>query len=547
MAAFVDDYFDALFAWSPTWATALGNHDHDASLDDLSAAAQGRRIATLKTQRARLERLRAAPMSPDDEIDADILDGQIRAELLDLETLETWRKNPMWYVDVPGSAIDGLMKRNFAPAKERLRSVIARLRGVPALMDAMRKNVRNPPHEFTDLAIRIARGSVGFFRESVADWARHAAGSDTALLGEFDRANGTAAQSLEDATSWLEKTLLPASKGSYAIGADSLSKMLLYEEMVDIPLDRLLAIGEANLERDYQAFVEMARRIDPSKSPAELIASLSAQHPTEASLIDDVRKAIEGLFEFIRGKNIVTIPSAVRPTVAFTPPYARSGMFAAMDAPGPYETKATEAFYYVTPPEKGWSRSHRDQHLSFFNPPEMRMLTIHETYPGHYLRFLNAKHIPTKTRKLVTCDSNTEGWAHYTEQMMVEEGFGGGDLNVRLAQLHEALLRDVRYIVAIKLHTAGWTVERGAKLFEEKAFQTPANAYEEARRGAYDPRYLNYTLGKLQIYKLRDDYRRARGAQYSLQAFHDEFVKQGRIPIKAIRRILLSGDRDPTL
>ena len=218
-----------------------------------------------------------------------------------------------------------------------------------------------------------------------------------------------------------------------------------------------------------------------------------------------------------------------------------------MDTPGPYETKATEAYYYVTPPEKEWDAGHKDEHLRAYNPPVMNIITIHEAYPGHYIQFLNAKQFPTKTRKLISCGTNAEGWAHYSEQMMIEEGFGNGDPKIRLAQLQEALLRDARYVVGIKLHTAGWTVEDGAKYFREKAFQEPANAYEEARRGAYNPTYLYYTLGKLQIYKLREDYRRAKGSTFTLQAFHDEFVRQGSIPIKLIRRILLPGDNRATL
>jgi uncharacterized protein (DUF885 family) len=218
-----------------------------------------------------------------------------------------------------------------------------------------------------------------------------------------------------------------------------------------------------------------------------------------------------------------------------------------MDTPGPYENKATEAFYYVTPPEKDWDVKHKDEHLRLFNIPVMKVITIHEAYPGHYVQFLNAKQFPTKTRKILYCSSNIEGWAHYAEQMMIEEGFGAGDPKIRLAQLQEALLRDARYVVGIKLHTAGWTVEQGARFFQEKAFQEPANAYEEARRGAYNPTYLYYTLGKLQIYRLREDYRAAKAANYTLKGFHDEFVRQGGVPIALIRRILLPGDNGRSL
>jgi uncharacterized protein (DUF885 family) len=547
MPSFVDEYFNALFEWSPSTATATGFHQYDSRLEDFSAAAVGRRIDRLKQLQSNLVRVRSGNLSADEQIDAEILDGQIHAELLDLETLQTWRHNPMNYAGLPGGAVDGLMKRNFAPPPERLRSVISRLKGVPALMDAMKANVRNPPHEFTDLAFRIAQGSVGFFKESVAAWAKDAAGSDAALLHDFMEANDGAAKSLEEASEWLEKTLLPASKGSYAIGPDNFSKKLLYEEMVDTPLDRVLAIGEANLEKDYNAFIETARKIDPTKSPMEVMQALSREHPTEASLIPDAKKTVEGIVQFIRDHRIVTVLSDVRPTITETPPYARNGAFASMDTPGPYETKATEAFYYVTPPEKEWDRKHKDEHLRLFNPSVMSIVTIHEAYPGHYIQFLNAKQFPTKTRKIISCGTNAEGWAHYTEQMMLDEGFGGGDSKMRLAQLEEALLRDARYVVGIKLHTAEWTVEQGAKFFQEKAFQEPANAYEEARRGAYNPTYLYYTLGKLQIYKLREDYQKAKGSNYSLQSFHDEFVRQGSIPIAIIRRILLRDDKGATL
>jgi uncharacterized protein (DUF885 family) len=547
MASFVDDYFNVFFEWNPSSGTEVGLHQYDSKFEDFSAAAFQRRIQQLKEFEMRINVMDRSRMSADESIDADLIAGQIRADLLDLETLQVWRQNAMMYVSLPGSSIDSLIKRNFAPPAERLRSVIARLKGIPAMMEAMRQNIDNPPREFSDLALRIADGSVGFFKTTIAQWGKSAAANDPALLQDFDGALAAATQSLAGATTWLEKTLLPKSTGKYAIGVENFAKKLAYEEWVDTPLDQLLFIGEATLERDYKAFLETARQIDSSKSAAAVMQDLSNDHPTETSLIPDAKETVEGLIQFIRERKIVTIASEVRPTITETPPYARAGTFASMDTPGPYETNATEAFYYVTPTEDEWDAKHKEEHLRLFNAPVMDVITIHEAYPGHYIQFLNAKQFPTKARKLIACGTNAEGWAHYAEQMMIEEGFGNGDPKLRLAQLQEALLRDARYVVGIKLHTAGWTVEQGAKFFEEKAFQEPANAYEEARRGAYNPTYLYYTLGKLQIYKLREDYRKARGGSYSLQAFHDEFVRQGSIPIKAIRRILLPGNNEPTL
>lgn len=541
--AFADVYFDSLFAYNPSYGTAAGFHQYDSRIEDRSGQNVTRRIATLKSFQQKVDSLGAGQLTADDSIDAAMLSGAIRSEIQELEQLQTWKKNPMGYVGLPGNAVDLLMKRNFAPPAERLRSVTARLRGVPALMAAMRANVSNPPREFTDLAIRIAGGSVGFFRNDIATWARSAAGSDSAALREFTVANDSAAAALDSAAKWLKSDLLPRSKGSYAIGAKAFADKLLYDEMVDTPLDRLLALGEANLEKDYQAFVATAREVAPGKTPQQAMASLEDEHPTAQDLISSAKATIEGARQFLVDKKIVEIASDVRPTVMETPPYARSGGFASMDTPGAYETKATEAFYYVTPPEKDWDAKHVEEHLRLFNPSVMNIITVHEAFPGHYLQFIYSKQFPTKTRKLLSASSNSEGWAHYAEQMMIEEGFGGGNPKARLAQLSEALLRDCRWVVGMKEHTQGMSVEEGSKkYFTDKCFQQPANAYEEARRGAYNPTYLYYTLGKLQIYKLRSDYQKAKGNAYSLGEFHTQFVKQGAVPIKLIRRILLPGD-----
>ncbi|MGZ3478076.1 MAG: DUF885 family protein, partial [Polyangiales bacterium] len=261
------------------------------------------------------------------------------------------------------------------------------------------------------------------------------------------------------------------------------------------------------------------------------------------ALVDTVAKSVEETRKFVAEHAIATIPSEVRPTVKATPVFARAAVFASMDTPGPFESKATEAFYYVTPVEPDWDATHKDQHLRQFNRFVTALIDIHEVWPGHYLQFLYAKSFPTKTRKLVYAMSNGEGWAHYAEQMLVDEGFGGTDPKtapkMRLAQLQEALVRDCRYVAAIKLHTMGWTVEQAAKLFEEKAFMEPANALEEAKRGTYDPKYLAYTWGKLEIQALAKDYREKKKA--SLKDFHDAFVSSGALPLPLVRKLLLGS------
>jgi uncharacterized protein (DUF885 family) len=533
---FVDDYFEARFGYSPSQGTEAGLHQYDGKLEDRSRGRIEARILELRTFLARLQNFDRSTLSFEEAIDADALEGEIRGFLLDQETLRNWERNPMGYVYLSGSAADSLIKRDFAPAADRLRSLIAREKQMPAVYAAARANLVNPPKEFTDLAILMAKGSAGYFSGTVVQWAKQAAGTDATLWKEFEQANAQVVAATRDFASWLEKDLLPRSKGRYSIGASNFLAQLKYDDMVEMPLDQLLAKGEAQLAKDYAAFVETAKKIDPSKTPAEVMKSLSDEHPTPEKLIPAVAQSVENARRFLVEKDLVTIPSEVRPRVEETPPFARAGSFAAMDTPGAFETKATEAFYYVTPVEPEWDAKHKEEHLRLFNPYVVSIIDVHEVWPGHYLQFLYAPRFPTKTRKLVFCGTNAEGWAHYAEQMMVDEGFGGGDPKYRLAQLQEALLRDCRYVVGIKLHTQGMTVEEGARVFIEKGFQEPANAFEESRRGAYNPTYLYYTLGKLQIQELRDEYRAKTGA--SLKQFHDAFVAQGGLPIALVRRIL---------
>lgn len=544
--AFVDAYWDGFFRANPTSATYNGVHTFDATLEDMSAAHFARRVDQLKAQAAQLAQI-LPELSGEEKVDGLILSNAIAAELHEIETLAGWKSNPMAYAGKTGESLDLLMKRDYAPAAERLQSAIGRLRGVPALMEALRANVKNPPKEFTDLAILMADGSISFLNDTLAPWAKQAAEGNPQLWATFTAAKDAAVAALSQGHSWLEKELLPKSTGSYAIGRLNFEKKLRFEEMVELPLDDVLRIGEANLEKDYQDFVETARRIDPNKTPAQVMEQISQEHPSAEDLIPATRRTLGRIRQFLIEKKIINLPPDAAPKVEETPPFMRSGGFAFMDSPGAFETKPMDAYYYVTPVETHWDKAHQQEHLRLFNRPVLDIITIHEAFPGHFVQFLHAKQFPTKTRKLYSCGTNVEGWAHYTEQMMVEEGFGNHDPKLRLAQLSEALLRDVRYVAGIKLHTQGWTVEEATKLFMEKAFQPKAVAFEEARRGTYNPTYLYYTLGKLQLLRLREDYKKAKGNAFQLAEFHEQFVKQGGIPIRLIREILLGANSAPGL
>jgi len=535
----VDDFFVKEFTFDPVAATVAGLHQYDGELEAWTEPRIQARIAELEELLNRTTALwtERTALNADDLVDLELLDGRIRAELLDWNLLRFTARNPMTYAGRPGTAIDPLLKRNFAPAKERLKSIVARLEKVPAVYAAGRGNVTDPPKEWTELAIGQARGTENYLTETLATWAKQAAGGDPILWADFQRANITAIAATQDLQYWLSKTVLPKSTGTWAIGPRAYVTMLKHAEFISTPLEELLAQGEAQLQKDKLLFVETAKEIDSTRTPEEVFASLADEHPTARELLPYARQTLEQVRAFVVRKDLVTFPSEVRPRVEETPVFLRIGNYASMDTPGPYEAHANEAFYYITPPELSWDSKHLEEHLREFNSSMLPIIHVHEAYPGHFVQFLWAPKFPTKVRKLLATNSNVEGWAHYTEEMVIEEGFADDNPKYRLAQLEEALLRDCRYVVGIGLHTTTMSVAQGAQRFVKECYQNPSVAYDEARRGTYDPTYLYYTVGKLMILELRKDYQSQNGG--TLKQFHDLFLSKGPLPIPLVRKLML--------
>ena len=316
--------------------------------------------------------------------------------------------------------------------------------------------------------------------------------------------------------------------------------------MVDLPLDKLLEIGMADLRRNQEAFKQTAAKIDPSKTPQQILDEATHDHPAPDHLLQSFRDVLGGLKDYIAAKQIITVPSPVLPILEETPPFMRALTTASMDTPGPYEKVAKEAFFNVTLPEPSWTPKEVEEHMEGFNRGTIISTAVHEAYPGHYVQFLWMQTIPSKVRKLLGANSNAEGWAHYCEQMMLDEGYGNGDLKLRLGQLQDALLRDARYIVGIQMHTGKMTYEQGIDFFVKEGYQSRTNGERETKRGTSDPTYLYYTLGKLEILKLREDYKKMRGSAFTLEEFHDRFMREGWPPIKIVRKAML-GDDSPVL
>jgi uncharacterized protein (DUF885 family) len=555
LAALADRYFqDVYFKYSPTRATRAGLHQYDAQLEDFSRAAIEARVAALKDFEGRFESFQVPPGSWDAAADRELLLSDIRSTLLDLTTIRSWEKDPDAYSGGITASAFVIMSRNFAPPDERLASLVAREKKMPAALELARQNLKNPPRWYTAIALEQLPGIISFFEKDVPAAFKEAKNED--ILRAFAQSNAQVLSALRSYQRFLQEELLARSGGDYRIGAENYRKKLLFEEAVDLPLDHLLEIGMGDLRRNQLEFQRVAKKLSPGHTPEQVLQDLGTDHPPPGELLQAFRNTFGDLRGFIDSRRIVTIPSPELPRVEETPPFMRALTFASMDTPGPFEKRAKEAFFNVTLPEPTWTLQQVEEHMAGFNRGTVISTAIHEAYPGHYVQFLWVQRAPTKVRQLLGCGSNAEGWAHYTEQMMLDEGYGRTPgvsededavfLKLRLGQLQDALLRNARYVVGIQMHTADMTFEQAVEFFEKEGYQSRSNALRETKRGTSDPTYLVYTLGKLQILKLRDDYRKKTGASFRLQDFHDRFLQQGFPPLKIIRRAML-GDDSPTL
>jgi uncharacterized protein (DUF885 family) len=553
-----EQYFsDVLFHFAPTYGTQSGLHQYDAQLEDYSAASVQKQIAALHTYEKKIEEIPADGLDASIAADREILLNSIRSQLLSLEVIRNWEKNPDLYSSGVTNSIFVLMERPFAPPNTRLRAVVEREKQIPQVFVEARKNLKNPPHIFTEIALEQIDGLISFFEKDVP--AAFTEADDAQAKAEFAKTNAAVIQSLKDYAAWMKSDLLPRSNGDYRLGSDTFAKKLAYDEMVDIPLDRLLQIAMNDLHRNQAEFARVAKEVDPTKTPQQVLAELATIHPAPDKLLSSFHGTFDSLIAFIRAHRIITIPSDVQPTLEETPPFMRATTFASMDPPGPFETHSTKAYFNVTLPEKDWTSAHVAEHMASFNVGTIISTSVHEAYPGHYVQFLWQNQFPSKIRKLIGANSNIEGWAHYTEEMMLEEGYAAPPPNatpeqvresrlIHLGQIQDALLRDARFVNAIKLHTGlgepdgKWTIDQAVDFFVREGYQSRSVGLVETKRGTVDATYLYYTLGKLEIMKLRDDLKKKQGAAFNLEAFHDNFMRQGFAPIKVIRKAMLHDD-----
>ena len=539
-------YIADRFRDQPTSATQSGFHAYDDRLPDMSAAAYAARLQAAHAMLASLAEIeRSEKLNAEDAADAVIMRSALESTVL-AEREGRWRHNPAQYTGVVSGAVYGLFSRDFAPLETRMRSAIARERAIPALLAQGKANITTVDAVTAELAKRNIAGSVAFFEKTVPQ--AFAAVADASLQAQLKASNDAAIAALRDFQEAMNAGPLAHPSGTYAIGAETYAQRLALQEGAPISLATYEAVGQKALDETKAAFVATAKQIDPSRSAADVYTSLGRSHPAPDALIPTAQDELNTLKAFVLKHDLVTLAPEWNVKVLETPVFDRETSLASMSTPGAFEKVATQAYYYVTPVDPAWTAAQREGHLSFYNDYAFPIISAHEVMPGHYENFVWHKFTKLSlVRALSGNPSYSEGWAHYDEQMMVDEGWGAGDPKVRLAQLSLALQREARYLVGLREHTQGMTVDEGTKFFVDNAFMPEIVGRREALRGTQDPLYGYYTLGKLEILKLRDDYKKLKGPAYTLKGFHDAFLAHGNPPIAVVRKLLLGSADDGKL
>jgi uncharacterized protein (DUF885 family) len=524
-----DAYIDWNYATNPTRATRDGVHDYDGQLGRWTRDAVDSRILSLQRYQSRLLALSPAALDDDAYYDLEVLKLDVSASLLELAEVRTWEKNPNFYGNILSSGLYSLASLAFDTPERRMALAAERLKHVPGLLAAARENLKNPPRIYTEVAIDEFSGAHNFVKTSLLQ--AFAAVKDETVRTRFADAQKPALEAIEKFVDWMRKDLLPASTGSFALGADLYRRKVALEEGIDLPIDELLKRGY-DLLRSTQEQLKAAAGGRPVKA---LLRETSRDHPTAERLIPETQAMLDRLKAW--ASEVATVPADAACRVQETPEFRRSMSFASMETPGPFEKVARDAYYSVTLPDPSWSTDRQEQHLSFFNKYSLPLISVHEAYPGHYTQFLRVQTVASKVRKIFGCASFSEGWAHYCEQLYAERQ---SDPVLRLHQLQLALVRICRYIAGIEMHAKGMTYEQAVEFFINDGHMERVAAEREARRGTADPTYLVYTLGKHEILRLRQEYLDRTGR--SLKEFHDELLAVGYPPIPIARKILF-GER----
>jgi hypothetical protein len=543
-AALVDEYLDGWAGFYPSIAAGNGLHMHDDRLEDFSAANISRQLTWFREMKGRLAAIAPADLTADERVDHRILDGVIDGWVLDLDVARSWQRNPMIYASAITDGVHNLMTMESAPPALRMQRVRDKLRGVPTLLEAARTNLTNPPRI-------LAERGLGMFRGASAMLATDLAQALDAPRGEaWDAmmAEASAAQQAIDAfLVEYERTILPNANGTIALGRDYVEARYRAEELIDVPSARLLEIAMRELEVEEALFIEKARLVDSTRAPMDVWRTVLQDHPKRGELVGATRRVVDELQQFVTSQGLVRLPSDDRVIVEPSKPFDIG--LASMHASPPLEPVPVKSIYYVTDANADWPVERQDKWLERFNYPSLAITSAHEAMPGHFVHSLFMRSTPGKIRRIwiglnpfPQPSSGQDGWAHYAEHLVVEQGFKRDDPRYAMAQLSESMTRICRLIVSLNVHANGWTIEQGARFFEEHAHVPGPAALQEASRVAYDPTNGGYFLGKRAMLTLREDVTQRSGDAFNLREFHERVMRNGIAPWWAHRQLLMPGD-----
>jgi uncharacterized protein (DUF885 family) len=539
---FVDDYLAYLCEVRPSHASRDGIHVHDDLLEDLSRSALDAHLHALSGFGRRLAQINTADLPPTEAVERRIVASDIDARLHELEAVRPWERNPQVYAALVGVSLAGQALFAYAPEPERARRVVSKLRQVPRLVQAARDNVKEPPGILVKVGLESWRGLLRFIESDLPR--AFSTLDDLHILGDLADTSTEASAAIQSYIAYLETEVAPRARASFRLGREKFERMLALEEGIGLPAERLITIALRELHEVQEEFRQVAGRLNGG-DPLEAWRRAKEDHPEPGTLVARAAEQVKELEAFLQREAIVSLPSGEPVVVAQSPEFSRWA-FASLWTPGPFESKPSRAYYYLTDVDQSWAPERARDHMRDFNLPTLWNLSIHEVYPGHFLYAQHLRQVDSKVRKstFFAPSSCVEGWAHYCEQMMMEVGFRRGEPAVKLGQLAEALVRLARVVVGVRLHCEDLSVEQGMRFFRDEAFLEETTARREAERGAFDPTYVAYALGKLMLLRLRADYRQQQGGKYSLRGFHDALLAQGSAPFWAHRRLLL-GEESP--
>ncbi len=534
----VREYWD----FYPNAGSRIGRHEYDGRLPDLSATSLRHRVARLNRGLAEVTTFPTETLTPEERLSHRLLELFLRREHFSVTEMKNLENNPtrqVGYLDA-----SGYLNRDYAPLPDRVRSVSQALKQVPEFVEVMAASLGDHIGiPVLESSIESYSGMAQFYRLDLGRAAGDVGFQD--VQEEFDLARENAAASLDRFVSALQERRDKA-QPEFAIGRELYSSMLRTGEALNVPLDRLISLGEADLNENLRRLKDAAAAIDSGRGVREIVEEIGSHHPAASSLITETRDMLEEIRQSVIDLDLVSVPSEDRCLVVETPTYMRYA-FAAMDSAGALEERATESFYYVTPVEPEWTHQQQEEWLSNFNYSTLRVVSIHEIYPGHFVHHLHNRYgrpLPLVNR-VANSYAFVEGWAHYTEAMMLEGGYGSKQPELLVTQLLEALVRNCRYMCSVGMHTGAMTLDEATRYFMENAFMAELPARREALRGTFDPGYLNYTLGKLMIMKLREDYQREQGANFTFKGFHDRLLSYGAPALPLLREAMLEDPSGP--